>query len=222
MPLGLLEVGQLERQLTFSSAVSTGIRLNCWKMKPTCSLRQCAISRSLSVPQIMAEHANLSGGGSVHGRHQVQQRRFAGTRGSHQARRIHLWPCRKLTSFKASTWNSSRMYSLVRLLGFDDDLAHRFQPFRRTASPSFSPAGGFTIRSSPPMSPCSMRTPCAADRAGLYRALDRLVVEQHEHRAIFYGCRRRRAPRAWPEVRRRGRRAWSETNATLAFISGRR
>ena len=43
---------------TFSSAVSTGIRLNCWKMKPTCSLRQRAIWRSFSCAQVVPEHAD--------------------------------------------------------------------------------------------------------------------------------------------------------------------
>ena len=38
---------------TFSIAVSTGIRLNCWKMKPTCSLRQWAICAVAELAQVV-------------------------------------------------------------------------------------------------------------------------------------------------------------------------
>src|SRR5262249_27449311 len=49
-----------------------------------------------------------------------------------------------------------------KLLGqvacFDNGIAHVFW---RPLSPSLRPDGGFTIRSSPPINPWSIRTPCA-------------------------------------------------------------
>src|ERR1700733_8610783 len=41
----------------------------------------------------------------------------------------------------------------------DDDLLHA-DPFCFTRSPSFRLSGGLRIRSSPPINPCSTRTPC--------------------------------------------------------------
>src|SRR4051812_17410487 len=46
---------------------------------------------------------------------------------------------------------------LGQLIGGDDGFTH-VQTFWRTLSPSFKPAGGLTMISSPPIKPCSTRT----------------------------------------------------------------
>ena len=43
----LFRLVSLSGSSTFSSAVSTGIKLNCWNTNPMCSLRQRAMARSL-------------------------------------------------------------------------------------------------------------------------------------------------------------------------------
>ena len=86
----LLSLVSFSGSSTFSSAVSTGIRLNDWKMKPMCSLRQRAIWRSLERAEIFAEHRDRAAGGPVHRGDQVQQGRFAGARRSHQRDELAL------------------------------------------------------------------------------------------------------------------------------------
>ena len=61
--------------------------------------------------------------------------------------------------FSAVTWNSSRLKTLARFFGFDNNsvTVTANQPcLRRTFAPSFRSAGGFTISSSPPKSPSSI------------------------------------------------------------------
>ncbi len=70
----------------FSRAVSVGIRLNVWKMKPTFSRRSTVSSFSESVVRSTSPMNTLALAGRVQARHAVEQRGLAGARGPHDRR----------------------------------------------------------------------------------------------------------------------------------------
>ena len=75
--LGRREARRRERRLHVPSAVSVGMRLNCWKTNPMRSRRSAASSRSPIRLEAAALEAHLAGRRAVQRAEQLQQRRLA-------------------------------------------------------------------------------------------------------------------------------------------------
>src|ERR1039458_5354980 len=108
-------------------------------------------------------------------------------------------------------------HECVRHVG-RQDLAHAF---RRTFSPSLRPAGGLAIRSSPPIRPCSIRTPpleAAPTFTGRRTALPSSSTKTALSRTAAAGT----ITTGLAALLEAASGLASERNATLAFISGRR
>src|SRR4051794_1544039 len=151
----------------------------------------------------------------------MEQRRLPGTRWSHEGDKFAFMdlninvPQRDDVKLVADEF-------LGKLTGLDYDVCHGGYPcFARTRSPSFKSAGGFTIRSSPPMRPSSTRIPrdvVPLVRMGLRTAFPPRTTKTASLRTevggtYTTGLAAGTEPLGSP---------LPETKATLAFISGRR
>ena len=222
MRSAFLRLVSLSGSSTFSIAVSTGIRLNCWKMNPTCSLRQWAIARSLNSRRLCAQHVDLSAGRAIHGGDQMQQRRFARTRRAHQRDELALADLQAHVLQRDHVELVAHVF-LGQVAGFNDDFAHEVDAFWRTLSPSFRSAGGLRIK-------------IFAAHQSFFHTDALRTGGARLHRSVAAPCRRaetKTAPsrrRTWEYNHDRlRRRALSDlpvsprtAKATLAFISGRR
>src|SRR5579883_1511678 len=111
-------------------------------------------------PQVLSKYGDLTLGRPIHRSDAMQERRFPRSRRPHQRDKIALVN-RDARVFERQHMELIPYVFLRQVFGFDDDLAHAHAPFGCTRSPSFKSAGGFRIKSSPPIKPSSTRTPLA-------------------------------------------------------------
>src|ERR1019366_2524718 len=176
--------------------------------------------------QVVAEHADVPAGGAIHGGDQVQQRRLTRSRRPHQGHEFAF------VDPEAHVLQRGHMELVAHVLlgqvaGFNDDFAHNVAAFWRTASPFFKPGGGLVIRSSPPTSPCSTRTPwvlVAPVFTARRRALPSSSTKTEPSRSAPAGTITTglAAAASGARVADFSANFSSAANATLAFISGRR
>src|ERR1035441_5102989 len=179
--------------------------------------------------QVVAEHADVPAGGTIHGGDQVQQRRFTRSRRPHQGYEFAF------VDPEAHVLQRDHVELVAHVLfgqvaGFNDDFAHNVAVFWRTASPFFKPGGGLVIKSSPPTSPCSTRTPrvlVAPVFTARRRALPSSSTKTEPSRrapagTITTGLAAAASGAPADLSARFPANLSSEANATLAFISGRR
>src|ERR1017187_4275962 len=222
----LLQVGELERQLHILHGRQHRKQIELLENEAHVLVAPVGDLAVAQFAQIVAEHADVPAGGAIHGGDQVQQRRFPRSRRPHQRHEFAF------VDLKAHVLQRDHVELVAPVLlgqvaGFNDDFAHNVAAFWRTASPFFKPGGGLVIKSSPPTSPCSTRTPwvlVAPVFTARRRALPSSSTNTEPSRRAPAGTittgLAAAAPGAPPA--RFPATPSSEANATLAFISGRR
>src|ERR1017187_3151159 len=199
----LLRLVSLSGSSTFSSAVSTGIRLNCWKMKPMCSLRQWAISRSLISASAWPSTCKLPEVGRSIAAMRCSSVDLPEPDGPISTTNSPFSMVR-VTCFSATTWNSSRTNSLLSfsvsiivslmVLCLRLYLVAIFQARGR--------ADNHVFASDEPV--FDAHAPIAY-RSRLYRPAHRPAVEHHKDGTLLYSFRRHHPRR--PHRLASGRRA---------------
>src|ERR1019366_3085490 len=157
--LPLLQVGELERQLHVLHGRQHREQIELLENEAHVLVAPVGDLAVAQLAQVVAEHADVPAGGTIHGGDQVQQRRLARSRWPHQGHEFAFVDAQAHVLQRDYVELVAHVL-LSQVAGFNDDFAHNVAAFWRTASPSFNPGGGLVIRSSPPTSPCSTRTPC--------------------------------------------------------------
>src|SRR5262245_17308989 len=215
--LRLLQVGQLERKLDILDRGQYRNQVELLEDETDVFIPPVRDLPVAQLAQVVAQHTDLALRWTVHRCDQVQKRRFPGAGRPHERHEIAL---RDLQAH-ACQGNHVEFVAdefLGEILGFDNHFTHDFW---RTLSPSLSPAGGLTIRSSPPLSPASMRTPFPVlGPAFTVRrtALPSNTTNTAPSLTAVAGTMTTGLAGASADVDCFS----SDTNATLAFISGRR
>src|ERR1017187_858985 len=218
--LGLLQIRELERKLDIFQRGEHRYEVELLEDEADVFVAPVGDLAVVELAQGVAQDADLTAGGPVHGGDQVQQRGLAGAGWAHQRHELAF------RNFQVHILQGDHVELVAdKFLGqlsrLNDGFAHRVHALVRTLSPSFRPAGGVTMRSSPPLRPSSMRIPWPLV-APVFTARRTALPSNNTKTAPSFTAEAGTITTGLAAAPLSALGFFSARNATLAFISGRK